>query len=130
MKSYKGKIKKEISIKLVGDAEKAFNELNRVVGEQRNKGVTTSKDITLLNAINRLFELIINNPFYGENAKKDLIPKEYKQKYDAANLFIVDLPDYWRMIYTLESDEIEIIAFILEYMDHDRYNKLFGYRKK
>ena len=130
MKGFKGKIKKKITIKLIGDAEKAFNDLNKLVGEQRNQGVTSSKDITLLNAINRLFDVIINNPFYGENAKKDLIPKEYRQKYDADNLFIADLPDYWRMIYTLESDEIEIIAFVLDIIDHDQYNKKFKFRKR
>lgn len=130
MKGYKGRIKKKITIKLVGDAEKAFKDLNRVVGEQRSQGIISSKDITLLNAISRLFDIIANNPFYGENAKKDLIPKEYRQKYDAGNLFIADLPDYWRMIYTLESDEIEIIAFILDIIDHDIYNKKFKFRKR
>ena len=125
MKSYKGKIKKKITIKLIGDAEKAFNDLNRIVGEQRSNGITSSKNITLLAAINRLFEVIVNNPFYGENAKKDLIPKEYRQKYDANNLFIADLPDYWRMIYTLESDEIEIIAFVLDIINHNNYNIYF-----
>ena len=130
MKSYKGKIKKKITIKLIGDAEKAFNDLNKIVGEQRSQGITSSKDITLLNAINRLFDVIVNNPFYGENVKKDLIPKEYRQKYDADNLFIADLPDYWRMIYTLESDEIEIIAFVLDIIDHDQYNKKFKFRKR
>ena len=92
MKGFKGKIKKKITIKLIGDAEKAFNDLNRIVGEQRSQGITSSKDITLLNSINRIFDVIVNNPFYGENAKKDLIPKEYRQKYDADNIFIVDLP--------------------------------------
>lgn len=130
MKGYKGKIKKKITIKLIGDAEKAFNDLNRIVGEQRSQGIISSKDITLLNAINRIFDVIADNPFYGENAKKDLIPKEYRQRYDADNLFIVDLPDYWRMIYTLESDEIEIIAFVLDIIDHDEYNKKFGFRKR
>ncbi len=130
MKTYKGKIKKRITIKLVGDAEKAFKDLNKVVGEQRTNGITSSKEITLLNAINRVFDIIVNNPFYGENAKKNLIPEEYRQKYDADNLFIVDLPDYWRMIYTLESDEIEIIAFVLDIIDHNKYNKKFGFRKK
>ena len=130
MKGYKGKIKKKITIKLVGDAEKAFNDLNRMVGEQRSNGITSSKDITLLTAINRLFDVITNNTFYGENAKKDSIPKEYRQKYDADNLFIADLPDYWRMIYTLESDEIEIIAFVLDIIDHGGYNKKFGFRKR
>ena len=127
MKGFKGKIKKKITIKLVGDAEKAFNDLNKIVGEQRSQGITSSKDITLLNAINRLFDIITSNPFYGENAKKDLIPKEYRKKYDADNLFIADLPDYWRMIYTLESDEIEIIAFVLDIIDHDEYNKKFKF---
>ena len=130
MKGFKGKIKKKITIKLIDDAEKAFNDLNKIVGEQRSQGITSSKDITLLNAINRLFDVIVNNPFYGENAKKDLIPKEYRQKYDADNLFIADLPDYWRMIYTLESDEIEIIAFVLDIIDHDQYNKKFKFRKR
>ena len=130
MKVYKGKIKKKITLKLVGDAEKAFKELNRIVGEQRSSGITSSKDITLLNSINRIFDVVINNPFYGENAKKDLIPKEYRQKYDVGNLFIADLPDYWRMIYTLESDEIEIITFVLDIIDHDEYNKKFKFRKR
>ena len=130
MKGYKGKIKKKIAIKLIGDAEKAFNDLNKIVGEQRSQGITSSKDITLLNAINRLFDIIVNNPFYGENAKKDLIPKEYRQRYDADNLFIADLPDYWRMIYTLESDEIKIIAFVLDIIDHDEYNKKFKFKKR
>ena len=130
MKGYKGKIKKKITIKLVGDAEKAFNDLNKIVGQQRSQGITSSKDTTLLNAINRIFDVIVNNPFYGENARKDLIPKEYRQKYDVGNLFIVDLPDYWRMIYTLESDEIEIIAFVLDIIDHDKYNKKFKFRKR
>src|SRR3989339_1014188 len=130
MKSFKGKLKKKIAIKLIGDAEKAYQDLNKIVGEQRNQGITSSKDITLLNSINRIFDIIVSNPFYGENAKKDLIPKEYRQKYDAANLFIVDLPDYWRMIYTLESDEIEIITFVLDIIDHNGYNKKFGFRKR
>lgn len=130
MRGYKGKIKKRITVKLVGDAEQAFKELNSIVGKQRSDGVTSSKEITLLNAINRIFSVIANNPFYGENAKKELIPKEYRQKYDASNLFIADLPDYWRMIYTLESDEIEIIAFVLDMISHKDYDKKFGFRKR
>ena len=130
MRTFKGKIEKKISIKLVGDAETAFKELNKIVGEQRRQELTNSKEIHLLEAINRMFDIIVKNPFYGENSKKDLIPKEYRKRYDASNLFIADLPDYWRMLYTLESDEIEIIAFVLDIIDHDKYNKKFGFRKR
>jgi hypothetical protein len=130
MRIFKGKIEKKISVKLVGDAEKAFKDLNRMVGDQRSQGITTSKEIHLLNAINDMFNVIVKNPFYGENAKKDLIPKEYRRKYDVSNLFIADLPDYWRMLYTLESDEIEIIAFVLDILDHDDYDKKFKFKKR
>jgi len=58
-----------------------------------------------------------------------LIPKEYIQKYDADNLFIADLPDYWRMIYTIESDEIEIIAFVLDIINHKEYDKKLSIEK-
>ena len=46
MKGFKGKIKKKITLKLIGDAEKSFNDLNRIVGEQRSQGITSSKDFT------------------------------------------------------------------------------------
>ena len=45
MKGYKGKIEKKITIKLVGDAEKAFNDLNIIVGQQRSNGIASSKEI-------------------------------------------------------------------------------------
>ena len=51
MKGYKGHIKKKISIKLIGDAEKAFSELNKRVGVQKNKGIQSSKEIQSSNAI-------------------------------------------------------------------------------
>jgi len=130
MKAYKGKINKKISVRLVDEAEKAFKSLNEIVDKQHRKGIKSSKEITLSGAINKLFDIISCNPFYGENAKKSLIPKEYIQKYDADNLFIADLPDYWRMIYTIESDEIEIIAFVLDIINHKEYDKKFKYRKK
>lgn len=34
------------------------------------------------------------------------------------------------MIYTITGDEVKIIAFILEFMDHKKYDKIFGYKKK
>ncbi|MCJ7696961.1 MAG: hypothetical protein MUO73_01340 [Thermoplasmata archaeon] len=72
------------------------------------------------------------NYHYGDPIAKDLIPQEYKEKYDVKNLFRVELPNYWRMLYTLTDDEtkIEIIAFVLDFVDHPTYNKKFGYKKK
>jgi len=130
VKVYKGKIQKKVTVKLVGSAEIAFTKLNLKVTEQKRKGVETSKEITLLTAIKKMAEVLTENPFYGEHAKKALIPKSYTIRYSVSNIFIADLPDYWRLVYTLESDEVEIIAFVLDIFDHDAYNKKFGFKKR
>jgi len=87
-------------------------------------------DQTILKAINKKVELIKANPHYGNPISKKLIPQEYKDKYNVTNLFRVELPNYWRMLYTLTDGEskIEIIAFVLDLIDHPTYNKKFGYK--
>ena len=54
----------------------------------------------------------------------------YKIKYEAKNLFRVELPSFWRMLYTLTDGEsqIEIVAFVLDVLDHKDYDKKFGYK--
>lgn len=84
---------------------------------------------TLLRAIDRKIEIIKINHRYGNPIAKILIPKEYKQEYGASNLFRVELPNFWRMLYTVKDKEIEIIAFILDIVNHKEYNKKLGYRK-
>lgn len=34
------------------------------------------------------------------------------------------------MIYTLRGSEVEIIALVLDIIDHKDYDKKFGYRKR
>lgn len=72
------------------------------------------------------------NPHYGDPIAKKLIPKEYAIKYDITNLFRVELSNFWRMLYTLTDDQTEVIviAFILDIIDHDEYDKKFGYNRK
>jgi len=78
---------------------------------------------SILNAVRRKIEFIKMNPHYGEPIAKRLIPDEY----EVTNLFWVELPNFWRMVYTLTNDEVRIIAFVLAIFDHKRYEKKFGY---
>ncbi len=50
--------------------------------------------------------------------------------YGTNKLFRVELVGYWRLLYTLVGDEAKVVAFILEFMNHDRYNSVFNYKKK
>ena len=54
----------------------------------------------ILKAVNQKVELIKINPHYGDPIGKDKIPEEYKQRYSTVNLFRVELPAFWRMLYT------------------------------
>ncbi|GEM_PF-3198710 len=82
------KFGKQVSVELVGDAKEAYSALNALIGKQRTDGRTNSDEIKLWNGIQRAFDLVANNPFYGENAKKDQIPSYYRIKHNAENLFI------------------------------------------
>ena len=121
-------IKKQTKIILSKKSAKEYEELNKLVYQEKRKGVASSFHQTLLKSIERTKELLKANPFYGNPLSKKLIPKELITKYEVANLWRVELPNRWRLIYTITGDEIKIICFILDYMDHKKYNKLFRYK--
>ena len=116
---------KKVRIIFSPEAEEIYKYLN-----EASSGSKIERSI--LNAVNKKIELIKANIHYGKPIAKNLIPNEYKIKFSVTNLFRVELPNFWRMLYTLTAGEteIEIIAFILDVIDHDEYNKKFGYRKK
>jgi len=122
---------KEKPVKLIitGDAKEEFERLNKTVGQEITKGITSSDYQILLNSIKQKIEFIKENPQYGIHIPKNKIPKEYIKNYDVNNLWKVNLSGAWRMIYTIRGSEIEIIALILDIIDHKEYNKKFGYRK-
>ena len=63
------KIDKNISIELRGDAEEAYKQLNKIAGQQKTEGKENSDEIKLWNGIQRAFDLIQENPFYGEGLR-------------------------------------------------------------
>lgn len=119
---------KEIVIQFDADAYKEYLELQQAVAEGKHSAVKPTYE-QLLSSINNAIMNIKANHCYG-----DLIPRKYLNrnivnKYGTDKIFRVELVGYWRLLYTLIGDEAKIIAFSLEYMDHEKYNKLFGYKK-
>lgn len=123
---FKGKPTKVI---ITGAAKEEFNDLNKVVGDEIKKGITSSDHQTLLNSIKQKIELLRDNPEYGFHIQKDRIPKEYVRDYDVNNLWKVNLSGAWRMIYTIRGGEVEIISLILDLLNHKDYDKKFKYKK-
>jgi len=55
--------------------------------------------------------------------------KKYFIPGTETKVFKVNLPNAYRMIYTIQGGEVEIIAVILDLMNHKHYEKKFSYRK-
>src|SRR3989344_1812225 len=100
--------------------KKAFDELKK----------STTEDEQLYEWISRALVDIQKNVFCGIQIPKSLIPKEYTKKYGVRNLWKYNLPNAWRLLYSIEGRDVKIISIILEWVDHEKYNKIFDRKKK
>ncbi len=109
---------KNVRVILKGQARESYLELKKREDKEAK---------TLLNSIERAISLLKENPQFGNPIKKELIPEEFK-KLGIMNLYRMELSFFWRMLYSLEGNKIDIFVFILSIEDHKKYNKRFGYK--
>jgi len=94
----------------------------------QNNFNSLSDDDPIKKSIKRAIKDLQDNAFFGIQFPKKLIPKEYIQKYGVKNLWKYDLPQGWRLIYTITAEnEVELISAILEWFNHPEYEKRFHY---
>ena len=77
--------------------------------------------------LNRAFDDLKQDPFCSMKIPKKLWPKEYIRKYGIDNLWKYDLPDGWRLIYTVRANQVMVLTVVLEWFDHKEYERRFGY---
>lgn len=84
------------------------------------------------NAVNEIIQALKNDSIVGEHVLRSQIPQYYIQRHNVQTLYRVALPKQWRLIYTFhtfnEGQKPKVL--LLELVDHDKYNKRFGYFKK
>ncbi|MDD5086180.1 MAG: type II toxin-antitoxin system RelE/ParE family toxin [Candidatus Nanoarchaeia archaeon] len=85
------------------------------------------QDKQLYDSIEKAIKNLKNNPSCGIKIPKKLWPKIYMKKYSTTNLWKYDLPNGWRLVYTIKTDEIMILSVILEWFNHKEYEKRFKY---
>ena len=119
---------KEVIVKLSEEANEVFEELNKIVGEEKLKGIESSFHQTLLRSIIRIRDLLKQNPFAGDQVTKKQIPSKYSEKYEVQNVWRIELANRWRLVYTIIGNEVEIVNFIMDIYNHKDYDKVFGYK--
>lgn len=85
------------------------------------------QDKQLYEFIGRAINDMKNDPACGIKIPKKLWPQIYIEKYDITNLWKYDLPNGWRLIYTIKENEVMILNVILEWFDHKGYERRFRY---
>lgn len=87
-----------------------------------------SEEDFIKKSIKRAIDDLKKNAFCGIQIPKRLFPSEYVIKYNITNLWKYDLPNGWRLIYTITPEnEVELISAILEWFNHKNYEKRFNY---
>lgn len=93
---------------------------------ESGRGQEARKSNQRLKALERLEGQFPWKPFLGRNVPKKLIPEGYAKR-GVTNLFRSELPDGWRLLYTVMEVDGEQAVVELDAMPHPEYDKLFGY---
>ena len=97
--------------------KKAFDELK----------MSTTEDRQMHEWIARALADIQQNAFCGIQVPKNLMPREYVKKYGIKNLWKYNLPNAWRLLYSIEGHAIKIISIVLEWLSHKQCERKFKY---
>ena len=86
------------------------------------------EDKELYKYIERAKKDLFENPLKaGVRIPERLIPQEYISEYKIKALWKYDLPNAWRLLYTIVGNEVKIVSVILEWMSHKEYERKFKY---
>lgn len=73
--------------------------------------------------------VLFADALHGEVVKKPL-PRALVTKHGVDNLYVEDLPDFWRLLYTIVRVGAERHIIVVEIVDHDAYDEWFPSRRK
>jgi hypothetical protein len=88
---------------------------------------STTEDKRLYKWLNRAFDDIKEDYTCGILIPKKFIPSSYIKKYGIDNCWKYDLPSGWRLLYSVKAKEILILAIIIEWLSHKKYERRFNY---
>lgn len=79
--------------------------------------------------VRTLRSILLADCLHGEVVRKDRIPRVLRDRYGLENLYVEDLPSFWRLLYTIVRDRGERYIVVVEIVDHETYSRWFPGRK-
>jgi len=111
-------------MKLVSKVKFTDKKIHVAFEELRNGNADERK---MYDWLVRAFKDIEANAFCGIQIPTRLIPKVYQKKYVIKNLWKYNLPNAWRLLYSIENNRILVVSIVLEWMSHKDYERRFSY---
>ena len=93
--------------------------LARLDLDRRPQARSIAKRVRLVRAI------LLADCVHGEVVRRSAIPEAIATKYGVENLFVEDLPDFWRLLYSVVKRGEGRVVLVLAIVDHREYSRWF-----
>ena len=74
--------------------------------------------------------ILLADCLHGEVVRKERIPRPLREAYGLENLYVEDLPSFWRMLYTVVREGGSRYIVVVEIVSHRTYSKWFPGRRR
>lgn len=102
----------------------AFADLERLDAAKDKTAATNRAKVPGLR------EVLLKDALHGEVVPRKKIPRPLQERYDLDKLYVEDLADFWRLLYTLQKEAGQAFVIILRIVDHKQYDKWFPNKGK
>jgi hypothetical protein len=73
--------------------------------------------------------ILLVDCLHGEDVRREAIPKDMRVEYSLTNLYAEDLPDFWRMLYTVVKRNGVRTIVVVEVVNRKTYSRWFAGRR-
>jgi len=85
----------------------------------------TGEAVSTLRRVRALRPILLADCLHDEVVPKDRVPRALRDAHGLENLYVEDLPSFWRLLYTVVREGATRYVVVFEIVDHDTYSKWF-----
>ena len=91
---------------------------------------SSSRSASIAKRARQYRSVLFKDCLHGEVVRKSAIPASLRSEFGIENLYVEDLPDFWRMLYSIVKSGGKRVVVVLEIVDHRSYDRWFPGRDR
>ncbi len=93
------------------------------------EGGSTPGYIAIVRRVHAIKPVLLVDCLHGEVVRRSALPRALQAKYGLENLYVEDLPGFWRLLYTIVKRSGQRVIVVVEIVYHKRYSRWFPGRR-